>query len=160
MRDTRKHTINGVNYEIQQLGAKEGRRVLARIMRAVAGAAGAAQGQKDPLEAAAAGASKLAEALTDEEIDFLCDTFAKCTQFEPAPGKLLLLADQFDDHFAGRYGAMVKWLWAAMETNYSSFLSDLGLNALADGVRGAMTGLTKASPTPLSGDSSSPASGA
>ena len=67
-----------------------------------------------------------------------------------------------DEHFAGQYGAMMKWLWAALETNYASFLSDMGLDAetLAKLKAGATTamGLSKASPTPPSGASSSPAS--
>lgn len=160
MRESRPHTIDGFTYTIQQLGAKQGRIVLARVLRVVAGAAAAAQDQSDPLEAAGAAVGKLAESLTDAEIDYLCDTFAKTTLVGPeGTDKAVPLADKFDDHFAGRYGAMIKWLWAALETNYSSFLSDLGLDvgALVAGAKTAMVG-TLQSQTPRSGASSSPAS--
>ena len=154
MRETREHTIDGQIYSITQLGAKQGRLVLARVLRIVAGAAGAAQSVEDPVEAAAAAAAKLASALTDDEVNYLCDVFSKATQVtEGAKG--WALSDIFDDHFAGRYGAMLQWLWAALETNYSSFLSDVGLNvpALANAAKKAMTS-TPQSPTPPSGASS------
>lgn len=145
MRETKCHTIDGFTYTIQQLGAKQGRIVLARVIRIVAGAAESA----DPI-------AKLASTLTDAEVDYLCDTFAKTTQFGlEGTDKIFLLGDKFDDHFAGRYGAMVKWLWAALETNFSSFLADAGLDAeaLTQRAKTAMSS-TQASPTGPSGVSS------
>ena len=165
MRESRQHTIGDYTYTIQQLGAKEGRIVLARVLRVIAGAAGAAQSSDDALEAAGAGIAKLVEGLSDAELTFLCDTFARATMVGRA-GTMdaIRLSDgvTFDEHFAGRYGEMLRWLWASLETNYASFLSDMGLNAetlanLQQGVKTAM-GLNKASPTPPSGASSSPAS--
>jgi hypothetical protein len=163
MREIRNHEIDGWTYVIQQLGAKQGRIVLARVLRVVAGAAGAAsaaEGEEDG-GAALAAIGKLSESLSDSEIDFLCDTFAKTTRIA-RDGKEILLSDgsNFDDHFAGRYGAMMKWLWAALETNFSSFLTDMGLDvgALAETVKTAMKTATS-SPTAPSGASSSPASG-
>jgi hypothetical protein len=132
-------------------------------MRAVAAAAGAAgKASDDTAEAALVGISKLVESLSDDDVVYFCDIFAKTTMVakEETPDKQVLLGDQFDDHFAGRYGAMVKWLWAALETNYASFLDSLGLNtgALAAAVRTA-TGKSGMAPSPTapSGDSSSPA---
>lgn len=163
MRETRPHVIDGFTYSIQQLGAKEGRIVLARILRIVGGAiaAGAAGGEGESNVTAAVG--KLVESLPDAEVNFLCDTFAKGTQVsaEDTPDKVVLMKDVFDDHFAGRYGAMVKWLMAALETNFGSFLDGLGLDveALKEKAKAAMSG-SPASPTPPSGASSSPASAA
>jgi hypothetical protein len=169
MREAKTHSIDGFNYTITQLGAKAGRLVLARVMRSVAGAAGKAAGvatDEGGAEAALVGIAKLVESLSDEDVTYFCDVFAKTTMVarEETPDKQVVLGDAFDDHFAGRYGAMSKWLWAALETNFASFLSSLGLDvgALADKVRTATGTPTKSStaqsPTALSGGSSSPAS--
>jgi microcystin degradation protein MlrC len=146
MRESKNHNIDGYTYAVQQLGAKKGRLVLARVIRIVSGAAES----DDPV-------AKLGASLSDAEVDYLCDTFAATTQVskEGDPNKAWVLADVFDDHFAGRYGAMVKWLWAALETNYSSFLSDVGLSPEA--LKSAMTNAKNSilqSPTPPSGGSS------
>ena len=155
MLETKQHPIDGFVYVITQLGAKKGRTVLAHVMRVVAGAA-----------EAEAPVARIAAGLTDAEVDYLCDTFAAVTMVAKAetPDAQVKLSDVFDMHFANRYGPMLKWLWAALETNYSSFLSDMGLNAealagVAKTAKEAMSGaLTPASPTPRSGASSSPAS--
>jgi hypothetical protein len=166
MRESKTHTIGDFNYTITQLGAKQGRVVLARVMRAVAGAAGdaATSAGTDGAEAALVGMAKLVESLSDADVDYFCDTFSKTTLVarESTPDKQVPLADQFDDHFAGRYGAMIKWLWAALETNYASFLGDLGLDtgALAKAAKAAMSkSSTPINPIAPSGASSSPASG-
>jgi hypothetical protein len=164
MRESKLSVIDGYNYTIQQLGAKQGRLVLARVMRAVAGAAGeAADAAADGggAEAALAGIAKLVENLSDADVDFFCETFAATTLVanSATPDKQIPLKDCFDDNFAGRYGAMVKWLWAALETNYGSFLGGLGLDtgALVARANAAMTS-SPAAPTAPSGASSSPAS--
>lgn len=164
MREAKTHTVGDFNYTITQLGAKSGRLVLARVMRAVAGAAGKAASAAggDGAEAALVGITKLVESLGDADVEYLCDVFAKTTMVarSETPDKQVLLADQFDDHFAGRYGAMVKWLWAALDTNYASFLGDLGLAGALDAAKAAMTPKPSilSSPTTPSGVSSSPAS--
>jgi hypothetical protein len=164
MRETKLHQIDGFNYSIMQLGAKQGRLVLARVMRAVAGAAGKAAStavEEDSTAAALTGMATLVEGLSDTDVEYFCDIFSKVTMVakQETPDKQVVLGDCFDDHFAGRYGVMVKWLWAALNTNFASFLSDLGLNteALATAAKAAM-GTTAASLTPQSGASSSPAS--
>jgi hypothetical protein len=169
MRESKTHLINGFNYTVSQLGAKEGRRVLARILRSVAGAATAAgdlaRDGGDATEAALSGVAKLVENLSDADVDYLCDTFAATTMVGPEGQDVALpLKDQFNEHFAGKYGDMVKWLWASLETNYGSFLGGLGLNveALVGKAKTALTAQktsTPASPTAPSGSSSSPASG-
>jgi hypothetical protein len=155
MRESKQHTFDGFTYTIQQLGAKEGRVVLARIARIVAAAA-AGEGADESV-------AKLAEKLTDAEVNFLCDTFTKTTQVAAeGTDKVLRLEDVFDSHFAGQYGAMLKWLWAALETNFGSFFANLGVDpaALASGVTNMLKSSTPTSPTASSGASSSPASGA
>lgn len=152
-RDTKQHIINGFKYDITQLGAKAGRTVLARVLRVVAAAS---EGNGEEAFA------KFANAMTDEQLDYLCETFAKTTMVGPeGQDRMVPLSDCFDNHFAGKYGDMLKWLWAAMETNYASFLSEMGLDAEALKAKAAemMIGGSPASPTPQSGTSSSSKSG-
>lgn len=163
MRQSKAHTIDGFTYTIAQLGAKDGRKVLARVLRAVAGAAGDAAGLAtgvDATEAALAGVAKLIENLSDADVDYLCDSFAPTTLFGPEGKDVQLqLKDNFDDHFAGRYGALVKWLWAALETNYASFFASLGLEGIVAQAKAlTMKTSTPSAPTAPSGASSSPAS--
>lgn len=151
MRESKIHTIDSYVYTVQQLGAKQGRIVLARMLRVIGPAAEA----QDSV-------AKLAASLTDDEVNYLCDTFSKATQVSKSEdlSRSVALSDVFDDHFAGRYGAMVKWLWAALDTNYASFLGDLGLAGALDAAKAAMTPKPSilSSPTTPSGVSSSPAS--
>lgn len=167
MRESRTHLINGFSYTIQQLGAKDGRRVLARLLRSVAGAAGEASDLvkegSNGAEAALAGIAKLVENLSDADVDYLCDTFAPTTLYGPEGKDVQLqLKDSFNDHFAGKYGDMVRWLWAALETNYASFFDGLGLDvgAWVEKAKNAMSPTTPKPSTEASGSSSSPASGA
>jgi tail assembly chaperone len=122
MREVQNHTVDNQTYRIQQLGAKQGRLVLGRLLRL----AGPAAEADDPI-------TKLLGALSDSEIDFLCDTFAKTTRVAGtnANGQEveLELSGIFDDHFAGRYGAMIKWLWACLQCNFGSFIEGLGISA-------------------------------
>ena|ERR1700682_1471034 len=155
MRETVNKPIDGFEYQIQQLGAKQGKTVMARMLRIFAPAAEAS----DPV-------ARMAAALTDAELDFLCDTFAKSTQFSAAakPEAVLRLSDFFDDHFAGRYGAMVKWLWACVEVNYGTFLADVGIGPdtiqnLMSGAKMSMTPVNPTNQTGLSGGSSAPVGG-
>ena len=147
MREVLDHVIDGTTYKIQKLGAKVGKRVLARMIRLV----GPAIEAENTLE-------KLCSALTDEQLDFFCDTFAAATRLSPEdkPEVELRLTDVFDDHFAGRYGAMMKWLKASVETNYANFFDELGLTpALLEArMKSAVGTMTPTSPTTPSGASS------
>lgn len=111
--------INQHVYKITKLGAKLGKNVLARCIRA----AGPAFEKDDTFTA-------LCAALTDSELDFFCDTFAARTMFSPVaePEKEWSLKDKFDTHFSGRYGTMVLWLKACLEVNYDNFLEELGVD--------------------------------
>jgi hypothetical protein len=118
-RETVTETLNGFVYTIEKLGAKEGRKLLASLIRAV----GPAFEGEDAI-------TKLCAAMTDAQLDMLCDTFAKTTVFSPEnePEKEWQLKLEFDSHFCGRYGAMTLWLKACLEANFGSFLSELGID--------------------------------
>jgi len=119
-RETVTETINGFVYTIEKLGAKEGRKLLASLIRAV----GPAFEGEDAI-------AKLCAAMTDAQLEALYDTFAKTTVFSPEgdPDKEWQLKLEFDAHFRGRYGSMVLWLKACLEANFGTFLQELGVNA-------------------------------
>ncbi len=150
-RETVTETIAGYTYTIEKLGAKEGRKLLASLIRAV----GPAFEGEDAI-------AKLCAAVTDSQLDMLCDTFAKATRYSPEndPDKEWELRLEIDQHFAGRYGAMVLWLKACLDANYSSFLDELGVSL--SGLKGLMSAQTKIpeAPTMPSGAASLRAGGA
>ncbi len=144
-REVKEHNIDGFTYQIAQLGAKQGKKVLAHLMRVI----GPAFEASDPV-------AKFAATFSDDEFDFLCDTFAKTTQFyaDEDPAKVFDLASKFDDHFTARYGSLLKWLWACVDSNYSAFLSELGLtpevrDQLLTAARTEMTSSMSKAPTPI-----------
>lgn len=120
MREQRQKEIDGSVYTVTQLGAKVGKNLMFRLGKALAAAG------------ADSTASGIASALREEDFEFVCDTFARMTTFHTleAPSKEPRLSDLFDDHFAGRYGALVKWLAFCIEVNFGSFLDELGIDAI------------------------------
>lgn len=158
MRETKSKVIGDTTYFVTQLGAKEARSVGRRLAK-IFGIAAEADNK----------IGKFFEALTDEELTFLCDTFAKVTLISPSDSPLnpatgqpqvqWPLVAKFDDHFAGHLGFMMQWLRFGVEVNFSSFLDELGPE-----MRGLLLTLDAPSPTPASsigssGALSKPASG-
>lgn len=124
MRKTETRVIDGVEYRVTQFGALEGRKVLLRLLKAVG-----------PLFAAFAelkgeGEGKLKDAiphldsalngLKEEDLEYLCDVFARCTEVK-LNGKWPNLPDVFDLHFTGKYISMFAWLKFCVEVNFSDF---------------------------------------
>ena len=116
--------IGNHGYEVTQLGAREGRRVFARLAQLMGGMVGelAAGGKPNPVAAF----TSFAEAIDPEVMDFFCNTFEPLTQIHMPDGKVLLLKDIFDHHFADNYGEMVEWLTFCLEINFASFLGGAG----------------------------------
>ncbi len=125
MGETIVKTIGDSNYYIAQLGVKEARRIGRRLAKVFAVSA-----------EAELKAEKFFEVLTDEEFDFLCDTFAKSTTVSPAdspimaqtgqPEKMWPLMGRMDAQFSGHLGLLMQWLKACVEVNFGNFLDDLG----------------------------------
>lgn len=143
--------ILGFTYRIEKLGALVGKKVLTRLVRAV--------GPAFAFEDAEGGVAKTLEALarnlSEELVDYLCDLFAGKTRFcaTDKPEAEWSLKDKFDEHFAGRYGAMTLWLKECLVINYESFFLELGG---PDGLQGllSMAGTKATNPSMRSGESS------
>ncbi len=124
MRQTLDKQIGDDVYIVNQLGALEGRKVLARLFQmfggVVAGMAG--PGKTDLV----GGFVSLANPITEDQPEFFCNTFAKFTQVRTPDGKTRVLKDIFDDHFVGKYREMIEWLAFCLEVNFANFLAGVG----------------------------------
>jgi hypothetical protein len=99
MRDSQSKEIHGHVYNVTQLGTKQGLKILSRVSKAPNGNI---------------------LALGDEDVDYVCDTFAKHTSVDMAD-KSPQLSAIFELHFRGKYNALVEWLAFCMEVNFSNF---------------------------------------
>ena len=132
--------IDGLVYDVTQLGGIDARNVLLRLMKSLGPSLGALA--DSPLSAVF---EKLA--LSEADLGYFCEKFGSCSFVHLEDGKLPMLDKVFDDHFAGRTGAMVKWLVFAVEVNFSDFL---------DGAKARLGKLSKLGFAPTSSPSMSP----
>ena len=128
--------IDGFEYEVTQLGAIEGKRLLVTLSKIVLPALGA--GIKDaPDDLTKLSLSKLKldlgsalSALVSSAdvaaVDGIVNKLAETTEvYGPGFGDAgAPLMRNFDDHFAGRYESMVKWLGFALRVNYGGFFPE------------------------------------
>jgi hypothetical protein len=111
MRQTQQTTIGTTVYHVTQMGGLAGRRAFNRFMKL----AGPLQNLSDEK------ARNLAfmTGLSDEDMDYFCDTFAALTRVQTAdmPGPVEL-KPIFDLHFAGKYTTMMQWLSFCFQVNF------------------------------------------
>jgi hypothetical protein len=143
MRETKHKTIGdrGNVYHVTQFGARHGGRVLVRLLKMIGGAAGEALKSEGDFDMNVVGnvVANLAETVSENDFDYLCDTFAVATEVE-INGKSVPLSTEgvFDVHFAGAYIELGQWLLFAVEVNFGSFLGAGGiLKRATDGARPA-----------------------
>lgn len=136
--DKRRHKIGQHEYELTLFGARQGQRVLMRLLKCLApGGVQAVTG--NPYGAIAS----LFDRISDADLDFFVDAFGERTKIlVPTESKAgqgtieIPLLAQYDVHFARRYGDAIAWLvWAALE-NYSDFLGDVQSGALGSQFQG------------------------
>jgi hypothetical protein len=97
--------------------------MLVRLGKAVGPALGALGDiHKDDVGPALA---KLTESLSEDDLVAICDPLAQNTFVRTGPSQTPILAKIFDDHFAGKYDLMAKWLVFALEVNFGSFFDGL-----------------------------------
>jgi len=130
--EVREITIGEHTYYVTQLGTKSGLRKLVQMAKMLGPGMGAfvggvGRGNQGDLESALAqgfgeAVHEMAVRLDEVQISALVDEFAKNTTVRVSDELQPRLSDIFDDHFAGRYDAMVRWLRFCWEINFSSFL--------------------------------------
>lgn len=137
MLETREKRIGDVTYQVTQLPAPSGRRLLVRLYKVLGPAIAAAlRGLPESseslslgnLQTAAIGDAmlELAQTLTEDELDHVCEIFSQHTLFSREPEKWQPLKVEKDLHWSGNFLNMFKWLAFCLEVNYSDFLSEQG----------------------------------
>jgi hypothetical protein len=125
---TEDRTIGEFTYHASQVPALEGRRAFARLARLLGPALAAmATGQGADVGGAL---GRLVENLKDEDMDYFCDLFGKHCTVDYPKGRVSV-GEIFPIHFAGNYGAMMKWVLFNLELNFGSFFDEMGLRLRA-----------------------------
>lgn len=159
MLQTEERLIGGVTYQVTQLAAPQGRKLLVRLYKVLGPTLGAAlRGMPDDasaslgsLETGAIGDAliKLAEVISEEELEYVCSTLAAHTQFSREPGRWLPLKQDEQFHWAGRYHHMFQWIGFALQVNYAAFLAEQpALSGFVSALKSRAA--TAASPSPQS----------
>ena len=132
MLHTEEKQIGDHTFKISQLGSREGRRILVRLIKLLGPALGEIVESRGNIEQAiGAGLSDLARNITNDDLTDLCQTFGNSTEVI-IEGKPVRLSIDFQEiFFAGRYGAMMKWLKACLEVNFADFTELLGATELS-----------------------------
>lgn len=141
MIETVPKTIDGVQYKLHQLGARDGRHMLVRLTKVLGPSLGRlAEIDKDRLSEAIAGALyELSAHVTEADLDWICEVFGKRTEVELEGGKLMVLDLEAQElHFAGAFGSMIKWLGACLEVNFADFFAMSASAAETAGLRGGL----------------------
>jgi hypothetical protein len=172
--ETDDFTIGEDTYRVSQLGAKRGRKALVRLVKAagpVLGAAAAHAGDLGEIkglgdikvELIGRAISEFTNQLSEADVDHFCDLFAPLTlvKVPDTDDDWVPLDKSFDQHFAGRYGQMLEWLWTCIRFNFLGFTSALGSGKAERMLETMMAAFKSTSPrtsTSSSGDPSPKAS--
>lgn len=137
MLESKRTTIGEYQYEMTLLTAPVGRRLLVRLFKTLgpavsAALAGLPEGKDDKIglgdlstRAIGDAVGMLAETISEAELDNICEILAKVTEYSPDGGNRWLpmsKGEGVDEHWAGRYLDMFKWIVFGLEVNYSDFL--------------------------------------
>lgn len=153
MRKTKEFVIGGQRYQSAQLGAVEGRRLhlrFAKMMVKVLPALVALKGtvakagniDSDPTDSDETKLLKLVDrvsedevfgligdaisSLNEEDVELFWKAFMPLTFVITPGGRMVLDAEFFDQHFAGRYMEMSKLFIELVGFNFGGFLAGLG----------------------------------
>lgn len=118
-------TIDGVTYHVLPLGSLAAMRVAARVLKMAAPAFGdvaslvaASKAVGSSLEGLAVG---VVSDIDEETLVYAMQAFARVTSFEEGARRLPMVsdnADHLDEHFRGRFVAMLKWLAFAASVSF------------------------------------------
>lgn len=138
----RERLIGEHMYRVTQLGAKPGRAMLVRLVKLLGPGIGSFVGgigrvgpppskpnelQLEAMEESglalgfADGIHELCARLNEKDFGELVDQFARHTVVVVSDELQPQLTEIFDQHFAGRYDLMLKWLAFCLEINFGSF---------------------------------------
>jgi hypothetical protein len=173
--ETRERTIGEHTYRVTQLGTKRGSAMLVKLVKLlgpgcgsfIGGLGRAPSGNSGEWESALAlglgdALHDLATRLDEAQFAAVCDEFAKQTAVVLSAELEPRLSDIFDDHFAGKYDVMLRWLRFCMEINFSSFFGAGSTTSSTNALMNLLKGLSASRFRPVSTGTSteSPRAGA
>lgn len=124
--ETKTRTIDGIDYRVTQLGAKQGRAIMVRLLQVVAPTLSKLSGANitkiEDIELSQIGPAleALVAHANEEVLGELCSAFASRSSFRDGQN-WPELDRHFDMHFGGAYLRMFKWLVFSIEVNYADF---------------------------------------
>lgn len=136
--------VDGTRFEITQLGALEGGRVLSKLLKAASPALGdLADAEKLSIDTVLGALSRVVHELDEDLLAYLCGVFVQKTRCYIGPDTAPHMTPaSFDQHFAGQYMGLSKWLFEHLKLNFPDFLGER-----LDSVRSALQAQS-ASPSP------------
>ena len=112
---TKESTIDGIKFQVTQLGYAEGIELLTKLL-SLAGSAFEKGENKDSFSLA-----RLASKLTASDLKMVIEKLASRTLIERTPGTAEWPKLDPEVDLAGDYGLLFKWLKFALEVNYGGF---------------------------------------
>jgi len=134
MIETKNKDIRGNNFAVTQLAFKKSREVFARLTKIFGAALGSlaggamsgAKGGAGLESSVGAAIEALCSQVSEQDLEYLCDTFADTTTVKLAGGtRSALTADLQEVVFGGRLEDCFAWLAFCLEVNYSGFFDVL-----------------------------------
>lgn len=113
--------IGSCKYTVTMLGAIKGREVLTKLAKLIAPALEGMDGKEFTEASMARMLGKLLKELNTNDISYFCEAFTENTEVLLPDGKAPYLHHIFDEHFAGKYLEMTKWLIFCIEVNFGNF---------------------------------------
>lgn len=146
-------TIGDTDYIITQLGAREGRGLWLKVSQVVAAGIreGIKAGDEDSTKFVISSAAGFVENIKPELFEELCETLGKKTQIKQNEKLVQLSGVIFDQHFAGNYLEMSKWLGHCLMINFANFIDATKLGQILSRVQVAASKFD--SPTTSTGGS-------
>lgn len=117
------------DYRCSQLGAREATRVFARLCN-VLGPMVEGFKASDTESSILSGIGRVLQSAKADDLEYLCDTFAKTSRVRVGEDKWPLVSDVYESHFAGRFTEQMQWLGFCLQVNYADFLGGKGLSIL------------------------------
>lgn len=120
-------TLDGHDYVINPLPVRRATPVFTRLVKVLGPAFAelvAARKGGDVGLAVGRAIAYASERLAPEDLEFVIDTFAEFSQVGGVDlGKKVGQSKMYDQHFAGRFGALTQWLEQCVSYNFADFLS-------------------------------------
>jgi hypothetical protein len=133
-----KRTIGNYTYEVGQLGSRQARQTLLRVNRMLGPVLTTlmvglkpglteegleAEVKANALDRMGAIAAAIGKNVSEEDLEYLCETFGKVSFVHMDGGKRFQLdLEKQETHFAGNTLNLFKWLAFALQWNYADFL--------------------------------------